>query len=200
MPILRPLLLKPLFAPLFAGALLSPAPVALAQTGQPTPQPSPGFGDVGRALMRDLQRAGEDAASEALAQWIIASRNDAVRAGVEPVPAAIRAQLRGHLPEALLAKARYRIGTANEFSLAGQAFKGTAAAITLGEVILFRPDADGHDDARLWAHELVHVQQYERWGLRGFARRYTLDHEGVEAEARAGADKFTAARKLAAAR
>ena len=190
MSALRTLILKPLLA----IALLAPAPLALAQSRTPTPQPSPTFGDVGRALMRDLQRAGEDAAGEALAQWIIASRNDAIRAGVHPIPAAIRTQLKGHIPEAVLAKTRYRIGSANEFSLAGQAFKGNAAAITLGEVILFRPNDDGHSDAPLWAHELVHVQQYERWGVRGFAKRYTLDHQGVEAEARTGAERFIATR------
>jgi hypothetical protein len=148
--------------------------------------------------MRDLQRAGEDAASEALAQWIIVSRNDAIRAGVRAMPATVRAQLAGHYPAALLDKARYRIGSANEFSLATNAFKGNAAAITLGEVVLFRPGGDDHTDARLWAHELIHVQQYARWGLRGFARRYTLDHQGVEAEARAGTDRFVAARSAKA--
>jgi len=180
---------RTLFLPmmLIAG-VLSPSPLALAQQAQPS------LDAVGRALLADLQRAGEDAATEALAQWIWASRKDAVDAGVQPIPAAIRAQLKGHYPDALLDKVRHRIGTGHELSLQTNAFKGNAAAITLGEVILFRHAQDADRDALLWAHELIHVQQYDRWGVRGFARRYTLDHLGVEREAQAGATRFEQSR------
>jgi hypothetical protein len=171
---------------ILALPLLAPALPATAQT--------PSLGDVGQALMRDMQRAGEAAASEALAQWIWSSRADAVKAGVTPMPPAIRTALKGHFPEALLGKVRYRIGTGNEYSLQTHAFKGKAVAITLGDVILFRPAEKSVNDPRLWAHELTHVQQYDRWGVRGFAQRYTLDHAGVEREAEAGAARYGATR------
>lgn len=186
---------SPLLAlPLLTAGLLSPSPLALAEQARPS------IDQVGRALMADLQRAGEDMASEALAQWIMSSRSDAVKAGVHAIPTTIRSQLRGHFPEPLLARVRYRVGTGKEYSLQTHAFKGNAVAITLDDVILFRPEGNVVNDARLWAHELTHVQQYERWGVRGFARRYTLDHAGVEAQATAGADRFIAARKAAAQR
>jgi hypothetical protein len=172
--------------PLIGAALLTPAPLALAQVRQQMPD----LNATGRALLADLTQAGQELAGEALAQWIAASRNDAVRAGVQPIPVGVRAQLDGHFPDALLDRVRYRIGTGNEFSLQANAFKGNAVAITLDDIILFKPDRDLVTDARLWAHELTHVQQYERWGVRGFARRYTLDHLGVEREAQAAATNY----------
>lgn len=174
--------------PLAAMLLPASAPL-LAQTSQ-----TPSFGDVAGRFFRDMQAAGEQAASETLAQWILASRNDAIKAGVSPIPAAIRAKLKGHFPEALLSRVRYRIGTGHDFSLQTNAFKGNAVAITLDEVILFRPTENVAANANLWAHELTHVQQYERWGVRGFARRYTLDYLAVEAEAEAAARKYAVAR------
>jgi hypothetical protein len=183
----RPRLLPAL--PLIAAALLVPAPAIFAQNGKTD------WNAVGQRLLGDMQRAGEEAASEALAQWIWSSRGDAVKAGVGPIPQAMRARLKGHFPQALLAKVRYRIGTGNEFSLQTHAFKGKAVAITLGDVILFRPDANLAHDAPLWAHELTHVQQYDRWGVRGFARRYTRDHLSVEREAQDGATRYAQATK-----
>lgn len=180
--------------PLAAAMLLTPAPIIPAQAQQARPS----LDEVSRRLLADVQRAGEDLAGEALAQWIVASRDDAVKAGVRPMPDAVRARLRGHLPEALLARVRYRVGTGHELSLQTNAFKGNAAAITLGDVILFRAEEQAGADVRLWAHELAHVRQYDRWGVRGFARRYTRDHLAVEAEANAEAAKVTAA--MAAAR
>lgn len=184
-----------LFAlPLLALAMLTPSPLALAQQARPS------LDQVGRALLADLQRAGEDAASEGLAQWIIASRNDALKAGVQPVPADIRARLKGHFPDAILAGVRYRVGGGKEYSLQTHAFKGNAAAITLHDVILFRPEQGNVTDVHLWAHELAHVVQYQRWGVRGFAKRYTLDHQAVENAAEAEARRIMAAIKAPAAR
>jgi hypothetical protein len=111
------------------------------------------------------------------------------------MPEAVRTRLKGQFPEALLVRVRYRVGSANEYNLAANAFKNRAAAITLDDVVLFRSAQDAATDARLWAHELTHVQQYERWGIRGFARRYTLDHRGVEAEATAREQAFAASAK-----
>lgn len=171
-----------------AAALLLASPVALAQARQPE------AGAVTRALLADLQRAGEDMASEAMTQWILASRRDALRTGVSPIPRAVRTRLEGHFPAALLDRVRYRVGNGDELGFPTNSVKTNAVAITLDDVILFRHGADAAGDIRLWAHELVHVQQYERWGVRGFARRYTRDHRAVEAEAIAGATRFASAR------
>ena len=45
-----------------------------------------------------------------------------------------------------------------------------AAAITIGPVISVRRRAAG--DERLLRHELVHVEQWRRYGVVGFLRRY----------------------------
>jgi len=143
-------------------------------------------------LLRNLADATNQIAGEALAQWIIASRGDVLRGGVQPIPAAIRERLAGHFPAALLDRVRYRIGIGNDLALPSRAFRANAAAITLDEVIAFRT-GDATADVHLWAHELTHVQQYQRWGVRGFAQRYTLDHDGVEREAEANATRILTA-------
>lgn len=178
--------------PLIAAALLVPAPLALAQQGLP------GLEAFSRRLMADLDQTGADLAAEGLAQWILASRADALRAGVTPVPEAIRAKLKGHFPDAVLARVRYRVDSGHQFSLQNNAFRNNADAITLDEVVLFRPGRNGTGDAQLWAHELTHVVQYQRWGVRGFARRYTQNYRAVEAEAETNARRIGAA--LAASR
>lgn len=200
--------MKPRLFPLFVlglAATLAAAPLDLAlgragSTAMPTPSPRlapaarpvpparrppvPGLDAVSRRLFAEIGQAGEAMASETLARWIAASRADAVRAGVRPMPEAMRARLAPHFPAALLDKVRYRVGIGTDTSLQTHAFQGNAIAITLGEVVLFRHARDAAGNAELWLHELHHVRQYERWGLRGFARRYARDHHAVEAEAR----------------
>ena len=67
---------------------------------------------------------------------------------------------------------------------------GDITAMTLGEVIVFRDETRAREDTKLWAHELTHVMQYERWGIEGFAERYLEDSEAVEQEARDNADRY----------
>ena len=55
-------------------------------------------------------------------------------------------------------------------------------ALTLGDVIVFR-DAEVARDPRIWAHELTHAVQYDRWGTSGFAEHYVRDLKAVEDEA-----------------
>ena len=63
---------------------------------------------------------------------------------------------------------------------------GDAKAITLGDVILFKNEQLAESNLKLWAHELTHVMQYQRWGIPGFAERYVRDSAGVEQEAGLG--------------
>ncbi len=166
--------------------IVLPMPAALNAAGTR-------FDATPEALMRSLRDASNSVATEALAQWIWASRNDVVRGGVKPIPTRVRAQLTGYFPDALLDRVRYRVGIGNDMALPSQAFRANAAAVTLDHVIAFRDKADAEASTRLWAHELTHVLQYERWGVRGFARRYTLDHDGVEREANANAGRIITA-------
>jgi Domain of unknown function (DUF4157) len=128
-----------------------------------------------------------------LAQWIKVSRRDVVSAGVEPIPAHIREELRGFISDAILDKVRFRAGWGNELALPALSFRfGDAAAITLDEVVMFRSWNDADTNLTLWAHELTHVQQYHNWGIDKFAKRYMKDHGGVEAEAERNAERFAA--------
>lgn len=193
---MRAKLLRVIPLPFALGALLLPAPMALV------PAPAQAFArdtvsswdDAGWRLLGDLQSAGEQVATLALARWIATSREDALASGVRPIPEDVRVKLQGHVPEAVLEKARYRVGTGHEFSLHTNAFqRGNAAAITLDDVVLFRSEADASGNVALWAHELYHVQQYDRWGVQGFAQRYTRDYRTVEAEAEDEAARISAA-------
>lgn len=67
------------------------------------------------------------------------------------------------------------------------------AGMTLGYGIVLRSDClgDGYCDARMLAHELTHVAQYERLGMHGFLRHYLREcvwpgypHGPLEMEAR----------------
>jgi hypothetical protein len=55
--------------------------------------------------------------------------------------------------------------------------------VTLVDIIVFRTAEAAETNVALWAHELKHVQQYQEWGVNGFAQRYTQDFNTVEAPA-----------------
>lgn len=130
-------------------------------------------------------------ASSLLATLIQAGRDAAIANGVKPVPPRIYSKLLGYFPDALLRKVRYASGHADVITIPGLAMNyGHIDAVTLGDVIMFREDRAAHNDAKLWAHELTHVMQYERWGIEGFAKRYLQDYDAVEREARDNADRY----------
>jgi hypothetical protein len=134
-----------------------------------------------------------DYAAGLLAQWIHDSRAQAILEGVQPMPPRIYRALHDYFPAALLTDVRYRSGATSDDPLPFVAFRyGDATALTLGDVIVFRDPAAAQSDLKLWAHELTHVMQYRRWGLRGFAARYLSDRAGVEREAYTNADRFVA--------
>jgi hypothetical protein len=128
-----------------------------------------------------------------LAELIQSGREAAIANGVRPVPPQVHRALLGYFPEAMLRKVRYASGHADAITVPGLAMTyGHIDAVTLIDVILFRDDGAARSDAKLWAHELTHVMQYERWGAEGFAMRYLQDANAVEQEARDNADRFVA--------
>jgi hypothetical protein len=134
-----------------------------------------------------------DIAATLLAQWINASRQQALAAGTEPVPQGLIPVLSGYFAADLVHAVRWRLGAGGTLSLPGLAFQyGDAAAVTLIDVVLFQQPADARGNAKMWAHELTHAVQYRRWGVDGFAARYVADSAGVEREAYANADRFEA--------
>ncbi|NRF71329.1 DUF4157 domain-containing protein [Aquincola sp. S2] len=139
-------------------------------------------------ILKPIDRARLDLQAEigrpALANWIIESRNNALRAGTQPIPEEVFNRVRYFFDESLLRRVRFRIGEGHFMSLPSAAQKlGDRRAITLDYVIVFRGPTDAANDV-LWAHELTHVVQYRRWGISDFAVRYLRSWNSVEDEAR----------------
>jgi hypothetical protein len=124
-----------------------------------------------------------------LAEAIHHSRNRAYPHG-HPMPGDVRRALAPFFSRAILEKVRYSTewnraaeGTLQHFLL-GQ---GHVDAVTLADVILFREDKLA-EDPLLWAHELVHVEQYTRLGVETFATQYLQQAWVLEQEAIAKAN------------
>ncbi len=121
-------------------------------------------------------------ASRALTNGIKTAREETIKAGVAPIPDAIRRNLATIFPAEMLDRVRYRVG--RDGTIGMQAFQyGEVQAMTLIDIVVFRSDQDALGNDGLWAHELTHVRQYDRWGVDEFARRYVRDHKAVEDEA-----------------
>jgi len=123
-------------------------------------------------------------AAPALALWLTQARAEAANAGIQPIPAHIREQLLHWYDPGVLDTARYKISDNGQFSAATAMLQNPdVGAVTLIDIILFRDAQAAEQDIALWAHELKHVQQYQEWGVAGFAQRYTQDFNAVEAPA-----------------
>jgi uncharacterized protein DUF4157 len=134
-----------------------------------------------------------DYAGNVLAELIDSARQQAIADGVRQVPTAVYRSLLGYFPAALLQKCRFATGRSHALTLPALAFSyGDATAITLGDVVLFKTDRVAETDLKVWAHELTHVMQYQRWGIEGFANRYVRDSRAVEQEAIDNANRFAA--------
>jgi hypothetical protein len=133
-----------------------------------------------------------DYAAGALARLIETTRERTIADGVRPIPAAVYRGLLGYFPGWLLQRVRFASGVANTgLALPTLAFTyGDAAGMTLGDVIVFRDERAAQNNLKLWAHELTHVMQYQRWGTDGFASRYVADRRALEREANENADRF----------
>jgi hypothetical protein len=141
---------------------------ALAAGQQTEPAPSP------------LSPLVAETLTPVLASWLASSRDEAKAQGVEPIPAAIRAALAGYVPDAVLDRVRWRVGS-SELSLPQNVLRfGEAPAMTLIDVVVFQDRSAALEDPKLWAHELFHVMQYDEWGVEGFAARYLADYQAVE--------------------
>lgn len=131
-----------------------------------------------------VREDGLDLAAARLEAWLLQSREAALRAGTEPIPLMIRAQLTPFYDDALLDEVRFRVGITDEMDAATLMLQNPdVQAVTLIDVVVFRNGDAAAQDAALWAHELWHVQQYRDWGSAGFARRYTRDFQSVEGPA-----------------
>lgn len=131
-----------------------------------------------------MREDGLNLAAVRLEAWLLQSRQAALRAGTEPIPLMIRAQLAPFYDDALLDEVRYRVGITDEMDAATVMLQNPdVQAVTLVDVVVFRSSDAAAEDVVLWAHELWHVQQYREWGTDGFAQRYTRNFQSVEGPA-----------------
>jgi len=131
----------------------------------------------------------------ALAATIRMTRNRAYSSGVRPIPAEVARALSPYFPAAMLNQVRWRPPMARP-SMSGLLVHWyfREGAVTVHDVVLFSDERLAHDP-NFWAHELIHVEQYRRYGVDGFARRYVSGWEKMEAEARQKAAKIRAEMK-----
>lgn len=148
---------------------------------------------VSDAVRHGTSEIAAETGGPVLERWIWASRANVISAGTHPIPAHIYRALVGFFPPDFLNSVSFRVGWGNEAALPALSFRfGDAAAIALVDVIMFRNPNDAGSNAWLWAHELTHIQQYNRWGVGDFSKRYLKDHGGVEAEANENANRWEA--------
>ncbi|MGG7648266.1 eCIS core domain-containing protein [Pseudomonas sp. ES4] len=139
--------------------------------------------DVG-PLLGPLADDIHQIAAPALAMWLTQARADAASAGIQSIPPHIREQLLRWYDPSVLDAARYKVSDNGQFNAATAMLQNPdVGAVTLIDIILFRDAQTAEQDIALWAHELKHVQQYQEWGVEGFAQRYTQDFNAVEAPA-----------------
>ena len=162
--------------------------------------------DRGRAAAdKAARRAAERSAYElrtrslptetapALARAITYSRNEARGHGVRKPPAHVLKTLEPYFGAPLLNAVRWRATQHREPTL-GYLLVGwymREGAVTLYDTIVFS-DSGLADDYWFWAHELTHVEQYRRYGVDGFARRYVTDWKSLEKEATDKANRVRA--------
>lgn len=130
----------------------------------------------------------------ALEQWIIQSRNDALK-GAAPMPNQIKTAMADWYTPAQMTNVFYKIGDGGALNLGSASTKyGEVSAITLIDVIIFR-NADAADNYATWAHELKHITQYQDWGVHSFAVQYMRSWNGVENPAYEVEHRYNAAQK-----
>ncbi|MBD9587862.1 DUF4157 domain-containing protein [Pseudomonas sp. PDM03] len=123
-------------------------------------------------------------AAPALALWLTQAHAEVVNTSIQPIPPHIREQLLRWYDPGVLDAAGYKVSDNGQFSAATAMLQNPdVGAVTLIDIILFRDAQTAEQDVALWAHELKHVQQFQEWGVDGFAQRYTQDFNAVEAPA-----------------
>lgn len=129
-----------------------------------------------------------------LAEAMQASLEQALAAGVDPIPSSIRERLAPHFSAAVLDRVRHttdwNVLTPDLIGLIPGLERARAMAV--GHVVVFR-GREAAADLGSWAREIQHVVQAERWGIDGLAARFDRDPRGVMAEVLAKARAVTGA-------
>lgn len=125
----------------------------------------------------------EKIAGPALAAAIHFSRWRAMQYGTRAVPKHVEEVLAPHYPPGMLSRVRW---LTLDHELHGVKVRpdclGREGGMTLADLIVFSSETAAND-LGLWAHELAHVEQFDRMGIAGFAHRYSGDWRRIEQEA-----------------
>jgi len=107
------------------------------------------------------------------------SAYDQHKSKAKPIPQEVRAILKNYYPASVLANAKYVVGDPHlalpDVINAGavEVFGAHAYAVTINDIIVFSEVPNFQGGIRHWAHELKHVEQYERLGgIQSFAYEY----------------------------
>lgn len=112
------------------------------------------------------------------------SRANALHEGAHAVPATVRERLAPHFAPETIAAASWTTSSSGLTldGIVNRAFP-RFGAMTFDNVIVFRT-RENVSDLSLWAHELVHVEQFRRMGGIGrFSHAYVAHWPEIEAEA-----------------
>ncbi|MGN8120569.1 eCIS core domain-containing protein [Pseudomonas sp. 22082] len=135
----------------------------------------------------DPGRLSEDLfliAVPALAMGLTQARAEAASTEIKPIPPHIREQLLRWYDPGVLDAVHYKVTNDGQYNAATAILQNPdVGAVTLIDIILFRDAETAEQNVALSAHELKHVQQFQQWGVEGFAQRYTQDFNAVEAPA-----------------
>jgi Tfp pilus assembly protein FimT len=145
-------------------------------------------------LPKDIGQAMLNPAAPALATAIRFSRGQAINRGVQPIPANVKADLAPYFPAELLDKVRWTSAGGVSIDGALKNWLNQEGAVTLDDVVVFN-GANVTGDIELWAHELTHVLQYSQLGVETFAFQYTVNFDGMEAQARQNASQIASSIK-----
>lgn len=136
-------------------------------------------------LFESLSRAlpeGKTLAASTLA-GVINEAHARAAPKAEPVPDEIRRALAPYFPETpwVFEKTRWvvsaEVGGLPDIIM----LNPDVGAMTVNDIVIFKSKSDAESNAPLWAHELVHVLQFQALGVEAFAREY-LETGGKDLE------------------
>jgi len=132
----------------------------------------------------------EQIAGPILAGGIYFSRWKMQRLGTRPVPDEVKGKLAPYFPSGMVDHVRWLTLERELRDVPVRAeCLGGEGGMTLGNIVVFSSEAAA-TDVGLWAHELVHVEQFSRMGIAGFAHRYSANWRRIEKEASARAEQI----------
>lgn len=165
----------------------------LSILGQQTADSSRRFASQAQRESGRLIRRSSAVTGPVLAQAIRHAETQASRAGARPIPEDMAKILAPYFDAKLLNTVRWTIGT-------GRIDLGTflteqymdEGAVALNRQVVFSSERLT-ENVWIWAHELAHVEQYQRMGINRFAAAYIADWQAIERQATDRANKVTAA-------